>query len=130
VPSAAALETIEDFNRAVLAGTHPPGPPRQRHRFALEQAPFRAVLVNAGITFTAGGIDVDPSMRVLRRSLSASTSAKVIADADEYTWGYVDGLCAVGADVGGIQSGGYIGGLAAALVTGRTAGLTVAETAM
>ncbi len=55
--------------------------------------------VIAGVTHTQGGIQVDEEARVVG----------------------VDGLFAAGADVGGISSGGYSSGLAAALVLGRRA---------
>ena len=56
-----------------------------------------AVRVSPGITHTIGGLRVDEHARV------AGT----------------DGLFAAGADVGGISTGGYASGLAAALVFGR-----------
>jgi fumarate reductase flavoprotein subunit len=56
-----------------------------------------AVRVKPGITHTIGGLRVDENARV------------------------VDGLYAAGADVGGISTGGYASGLAAALVFGRVA---------
>jgi succinate dehydrogenase/fumarate reductase flavoprotein subunit len=66
--------------------------------------PFRApegtrvaVRVKPGITHTIGGLRVDEHARV------------------------ADGLYAAGADVGGISTGGYASGLAAALVFGRVA---------
>ena len=55
------------------------------------------VEVAAGITTTLGGIKVDERARA------------------------ADGLFAAGADVGGISTGGYLSGLAAALVFGRIA---------
>jgi FAD binding domain len=55
------------------------------------------VEVVAGITTTVGGIRVDERARV------------------------ADGLFAAGADVGGISTGGYSSGLAAALVLGKVA---------
>lgn len=58
-----------------------------------------AVRVSPGITHTIGGLRVDDRARV------AGT----------------DGLFAAGADVGGISTGGYASGLAAALVFGRLA---------
>ena len=58
-----------------------------------------AVRVAPGITHTIGGLRVDERARVVG----------------------VDGLFAAGADVGGISTGGYASGLAAALVLGRTA---------
>jgi succinate dehydrogenase/fumarate reductase flavoprotein subunit len=63
-----------------------------------------AVLVRPGVTQTLGGIRIDGQARVLG----------------------ADGLYAAGADVGGIATGGYSSGLAAALVFGRIA----AETAL
>jgi succinate dehydrogenase/fumarate reductase flavoprotein subunit len=56
-----------------------------------------AVRVKPGITHTIGGLRVDEHARV------------------------ADGLYAAGADVGGISTGGYASGLAAALVFGRIA---------
>ena len=63
-----------------------------------------AVHVAAAITHTIGGIRVDARARVLREDGTA-----------------LDGLYACGADVGGIASGGYASGLAAALVLGLAA---------
>jgi succinate dehydrogenase/fumarate reductase flavoprotein subunit len=63
-----------------------------------------AVRVAPGITHTIGGIRIDEHARVVG----------------------VDGLFAAGADAGGISTGGYASGLAAALVFGRIA----AETAL
>jgi fumarate reductase flavoprotein subunit len=63
-----------------------------------------AVRVKPGITHTIGGLRIDEHARVQG----------------------VDGLFAAGADVGGISTGGYASGLAAALVFGRVA----AETAL
>ena len=60
--------------------------------------------VAAAVTHTQGGIRVDPEARVVG----------------------VEGVFAAGADVGGISTGGYSSGLAAALVLGRIA----AETAL
>ncbi len=56
-----------------------------------------AVRVRPGITHTIGGLRVDGQARVVG----------------------TDGLFAAGADVGGISTGGYASGLAAALVFGR-----------
>jgi hypothetical protein len=60
------------------------------------------VLVRAAVTQTLGGIRVDDRARV------------------------ADGLYAAGADVGGISTGGWSSGLAAALVLG----LVAAESAL
>jgi succinate dehydrogenase/fumarate reductase flavoprotein subunit len=63
-----------------------------------------AVRVAPGITHTIGGLRIDEHARVVG----------------------MDGVFAAGADVGGISTGGYASGLAAALVFGRIA----AETAL
>jgi succinate dehydrogenase/fumarate reductase flavoprotein subunit len=63
-----------------------------------------SVLVRAAVTQTLGGLRIDPQARVQG----------------------ADDLYAAGADVGGIATGGYSSGLAAALVFGRIA----AETAL
>ena len=75
----------------------------------LSEPPFTAVRVFAAVTHTIGGLRVDEHARVLDR------------DGDP-----VPGLYAAGADAGGIFTGGYGSGLAAALVYGRVA----AETAL
>jgi succinate dehydrogenase/fumarate reductase flavoprotein subunit len=73
------------------------------------ELPFRAppgarvaVRVAPGITHTIGGLRIDESARVVG----------------------ANGLFAAGADVGGISTGGYASGLAAALVFGRIAAET------
>ena len=70
----------------------------------LVDPPFVAVRVYAGVTHTIGGIRIDEQARVL--------------DPDGTP---VRGLFAAGADAGGIFTGGYGSGLAAALVFGRIA---------
>ena len=75
----------------------------------LAEPPFLAVRVYAGVTHTIGGLRIDDRARVL--------------DGDGSP---VPDLYAAGADAGGIFTGGYGSGLAAALVYGRVA----AETAL
>ena len=75
----------------------------------LVEPPFVAIRVHAAVTHTIGGLRIDERARVL-----AGGGAPV------------PGLLAAGADVGGIFTGGYGSGLAAALVYGRIA----AETAL
>jgi succinate dehydrogenase/fumarate reductase flavoprotein subunit len=70
-----------------------------------------AVHVVAGITHTIGGVRIARSARVLREDESP-----------------IDGLYAAGADAGGIATGGYASGLASALVFGRNAAETAAQT--
>ncbi|MGH3103111.1 MAG: FAD-binding protein, partial [Gaiellaceae bacterium] len=76
----------------------------------LAEPPFAAVLVAAGITHTIGGLRIDERARVLGEDGVA-----------------IDGLYACGADVGGISTGGYASGLAAALVFGLIAAETAHE---
>jgi succinate dehydrogenase/fumarate reductase flavoprotein subunit len=64
-----------------------------------------AVRVKPGITHTIGGLRIDDRARVVG----------------------ADGLFAAGADVGGISTGGYSSGLAAALVFGRIAAESVLD---
>ena len=75
----------------------------------LVEPPFLAVRVYAGVTHTIGGVRIDGRARVL------DAEGSPIPD-----------LYAAGADAGGIFTGGYGSGLAAALVYGRIA----AETAL
>jgi succinate dehydrogenase/fumarate reductase flavoprotein subunit len=68
-----------------------------------------AVRVSPGITHTIGGLAIDDRAQVLRENGSP-----------------IDGVFAAGADAGGISTGGYASGLAAALVFGRTAAESIA----
>ncbi len=70
----------------------------------LAEPPFLAVRVHAAVTHTTGGVRIDDRARVL--------------DGDGTP---IRDLFAAGADVGGIFTGGYGSGLAAALVFGRIA---------
>ena len=70
----------------------------------LAEPPFTAVRVLAGVTHTLGGLRVDDRARVL-----------------DVSGAPVPELYAAGADAGGIFTGGYGSGLAAALVYGRIA---------
>ena len=70
----------------------------------LAERPFVAVRVHAAVTHTIGGLRVDERARVLRPDGTP-----------------VAGVYAAGADAGGIFTGGYGSGLAAALVFGRIA---------
>ena len=70
----------------------------------LARPPYTAVKVRAAVTHTIGGLATDDHGRVLDRNGSP-----------------LEGLFACGADVGGVATGGYASGLAAALVFGRRA---------
>jgi succinate dehydrogenase/fumarate reductase flavoprotein subunit len=70
----------------------------------LRTPPFAAVLVQPGVTHTYAGLAVDAAARVLDGAGRP-----------------LDALYAAGADVGGVFTGGYTSGLAAALVLGLVA---------
>jgi len=115
---AAALErTVAAYNTAVQAGRlgelDPPRSSDKQRPSAIVQAPFYAVPLAAGITYTMGGIAVD-------------TDARVLAAAG----GAIDGLYAAGSAVGGVDGGphaGYVGGLVKAGVLGLRAAEHAAE---
>ena len=86
---------------ALAAAAELPGLPASQK---LRDPPFTAVHVAPGITHTIGGLRVDERARVLGEGGAV-----------------VEGVLACGADAGGIATGGYASGLAAALVLGRIA---------
>ncbi|MEM7034874.1 MAG: FAD-dependent oxidoreductase [Chloroflexota bacterium] len=72
--------------------------------------PFYAIKMLPGVTFTYGGLKVN-------------TQAQVLNQQDQP----IPGLFAAGADVGGIYTRGYVGGLAMSLALGRLAGKGAAK---
>lgn len=111
--NAASAETLADLGRAIDAW----GFAGSRLSAAIEThnadrangrpvaaPPFYALEVRPAITFTHGGLRIDPSARVLDGSGSP-----------------IPGLLAAGADAGGVFDIGYGGGLAAAGVFGLRA---------
>lgn len=135
-PPGPCLASLHNFNRHIEEGrVDDLRPARLLHRRALRTPPFHAVVVQAAITFTMGGIAIDERTRVLRRSGSNSAFATapvsraytqadgpVIAIGNDYRQSVIPGLYAVGCDAGNISHFGYMGGLATALTTGRMAG--------
>ena len=91
--------TVADLVAAAPTATDPSELP-----FPAPEGSRVAVRVSPGITHTIGGLRIDERARVLREDGSP-----------------IDWLFAAGADVGGISTGGYASGLAAALVFGRIA---------
>jgi hypothetical protein len=81
----------------MVAAAEDAGAPVRRERGTVR------VEVVAGITTTLGGLSVDANARA------------------------VPGVYAAGCDVGGISTGGYASGLAAALVLGRVAAVSALE---
>jgi succinate dehydrogenase/fumarate reductase flavoprotein subunit len=111
VPREAFLRTLRDYNAAVAAGRAGElSPPRTGPAEPVRVPPFVAVEVAPAITHTVGGLAVNGGCRVLRRPDGRP----------------IPGLYAAGVEVGGVSTGGYTSGLAAALVFGKT----VAESAV
>lgn len=112
-----AIETIEAFNDAIESDDRL-HPSRENERIPIDEPPFRLVEVQPSITFTMGGLAVDESMAVKRRSASPSGMAIGADDAED---GTIEGLFAAGSDVGAVHRRCYVGGLALGLVSGRIA---------
>lgn len=115
VDATALAAELEDLSAAIAAHrAHHLSVPRTNGQ-EIRKPPFRAIPVTPGITFTMGGLRIDDVARVL--------------DGDERV---IPGLLAAGGSAGGLQgcdSGGYVGGLAPALVFGVIAGEQAAEAA-
>lgn len=128
------VETILDYNRAVDAyyarnaevqwdpaikdqkGTLGLPIPKSNWALTIDKAPFMAVKVACGITFTFGGLGIDPSRAIVIRE-----------DGSE-----IEGLYCTGEMVGGLFYGNYPGGsgLTAGAVFGRKAGQSAALRAL
>lgn len=104
------LSSLERFNSEVRNAPECLKPPRTTALVAVARPPFRAMVVQAAITFTHGGLSVDPCARVLDAAGCP-----------------VPGLLAAGADVGDVFRRGYAGGLALALTFGLRAARTACE---
>jgi len=107
-PSEKIHAALLEFNRLAAAGDRF-DPPRSVDARPLGEPPYYVVEVEPAITFTFGGILIDPEARAL------DAAGEPVA-----------GLLAAGGDAGGLYNRAYAGGLAAALVFG----LQAAETAL
>lgn len=125
------VQTIREFNAAVREASKEPDTtewnpairdgrsteseharlvvPKSNWALEIDEAPFMAVKVACGITFTFGGLSIDPSTAGV---LSDATSSSIV------------GLFCTGEMVGGLFYGNYPGGsgLTAGAVFGRLAG--------
>ena len=111
VPPTNVLRTLGEYNAAVAGERGSElSPPRSEPAAPVQAPPFVAVEVAPAITHTVGGLAVDEGCRVLRR-----TDGRPLP-----------GLYAAGVEVGGVSVGGYMSGLAAALVFGRVAAASAA----
>ncbi len=107
MPAANLEETVARFNAAVDAETigelTPPRCTVKGEPVAIRTAPFYAMPVCAGITYTMGGIAIDGNARVLQTDDTP-----------------IEGLYAAGTTTGGLEGGsgaGYVGGLSKSTVT-------------
>jgi succinate dehydrogenase/fumarate reductase flavoprotein subunit len=105
----AVRDAVQAYNASCASAS--PEPPRRRDPAPLDEPPYYVVEVAAAITFTFGGLAIDPAARVLR---------------DDGT--PVLGLLAAGADAGGLYVRRYAGGLAAAMAFGLAAAQTALTT--
>ncbi|MDA0256391.1 MAG: FAD-dependent tricarballylate dehydrogenase TcuA [Chloroflexi bacterium] len=119
--------TVEAYNAACRPGEFNPAerdglstrdidPPKSNWALPLSEAPFVGFAVTCGITFTFGGVRIDP-----RRASVLDTEDRVIP-----------GLFAAGELVGGLFYDNYAGGsgLMAGAVFGRIAGAAAADAAL
>lgn len=100
VPAAALAQTLDEYNRALDAGTlQGLDIPRsdQTKPYAIRDLPLMAIPICPGITYTMGGIDISEHAEVLDENRQP-----------------IPGLFAAGATTGGLEGGTratYIGGL-------------------
>jgi succinate dehydrogenase/fumarate reductase flavoprotein subunit len=106
----ALAQTVRDRTVAEIAAAAPTATAPDELPFDVPPGTKLAVRVAPAITHTIGGLRVDSQARVLDRAGAP-----------------LPDLYAAGADVGGISTGGYASGLAAALVFGRIAAETAAR---
>ena len=111
LPADALRTEVQAYNAALdERSLQTLAPPRSDYKFApwpIRQAPFYAVPIVAGITYTMGGIRIDGHARVLTTGGTP-----------------IPGLYAAGSATGGLDGGpriGYVGALVFAGVTGRRA---------
>ena len=117
LPADALARTVSEYNEAVAGKRLQSGytPPRATSRFEacpIAQAPFFALPMCAGITYTMGGVAVNTHSQALRADGSV-----------------IEGLYALGASTGGLEGGpevGYVGGLAKGGITALVAAEHVA----
>jgi hypothetical protein len=111
VPPLALAKTLDLWAAAAAGDEFALEIPRAVRPEPIIEPPFHALELQPAITFTFGGLRVDPDGRVLDRDGAP-----------------VPGLFAAGADAGGLQDVRYVGGLALGLVFGpRAARTAIAE---
>ncbi|NQV54549.1 MAG: FAD-binding protein [Rhodospirillales bacterium] len=116
VPADALKTTLDGYNQAFHSGnlgTLSPQRDGGRHQaYPVEEGPYCAIRLCAGVTNTMGGIEIDQHCRVLGKDGAP-----------------IAGLYAAGSSTGGLEGGpnvGYVGGLVKAFVFGMVAGEHIA----
>ncbi|MFV0297450.1 MAG: FAD-dependent oxidoreductase [Hyphomicrobiaceae bacterium] len=110
LPPDALADTVAQHNTAISSGNFSNlAPPRAGPVKAqpIRTAPFMAIRVRPGITYTMGGIEIDGNARVIGKNGTP-----------------IPGLLAAGATTGGLEGGGrnaYVGGIVKAGVFGLLA---------
>lgn len=98
-----AVETIGEYNEAIRSGNGADlDPPRKDVTLTFDEPPWYAVAVQPSITLTLGGLDVTDRMEVIDRRRSGSQFAHAGTEEDQRLVDTIDGLYAVGADVGNV----------------------------
>ena len=104
VPESALRDTLARYDDAAKGAPAALDAPLPARPEPLRDPPFHALEVQPSLTFTFGGLRADRDGRVLDKG-----------------GGPVPGLYAAGADIGGVQETGYLGGLVLGLVFGPLA---------
>ena len=128
VPVAAFVKTVREFNAAVQPGHYNPDrhqldgkctkgitPPKSNYALEIDKPPFEAWPVRCGITFTFGGLKINPETAQVQHVAGRP----------------IPGLFAAGEMVGGLFVGGYASGsgMMAGATFGRIAGTSASALA-
>jgi tricarballylate dehydrogenase len=122
------MQTVRAFNAGVQPGAYNPDrhkldakgtagvtPPKSNYALPIDEPPFEAYPVRCGLTFTFGGLKIDPAS----------------AEVQHVSGRRIPGLYAAGEMVGGLWVGSYASGsgMMAGATFGRIAGARAAEAA-
>jgi tricarballylate dehydrogenase len=128
LPVETFVKTVREFNAAVQPGKYNPDrhqldgkctkgiyPPKSNYALEIDEAPFEAWAVRCGITFTFGGLKIDPGTAQVQHVAGRP----------------IPGLYAAGEMVGGLFVGGYASGsgMMAGATFGRIAGTHASQLA-
>ncbi|MGZ8212606.1 MAG: FAD-dependent tricarballylate dehydrogenase TcuA [Burkholderiales bacterium] len=128
LPVETFVKTVREFNAAVQPGHYDPdrhqldgkctkgiNPPKSNYALEIDEGPFEAFPVRCGITFTFGGLKIDPNTAQVQHVAGRP----------------IPGLFAAGEMVGGLFVGGYASGsgMMAGATFGRIAGTSASKLA-